>query len=142
VQLPQRDFDGSMYRVQYQWRPTDVLTLTAAVQRDLSTNEEVNVGFVLIEGVALYSHWDVSDKVDLSIDLEDGDRRYLGDPAFVLGVAPARSERVRLTGVRLLYRPTRILTLDFGWRTERRSSAIAFGNYDVGIASVGARVTF
>jgi hypothetical protein len=64
------------------------------------------------------------------------------DPAFVLGVAPARSERVRLTGVRLLYRPTRILTLDFGWRTERRSSAIAFGNYDVGIASVGARVTF
>src|SRR6267378_3938450 len=53
AQLPQqRDFGGATSRASYDWRPTGKLTLTAVAQKDISTIEQVNIGFVLVNGFA------------------------------------------------------------------------------------------
>jgi hypothetical protein len=80
--------------------------------------------------------------VHLAFDIEHNDRQYLGDAAFILGAAPPPTERVRVAAIGVTFDPLESLTLEVGWRRERRSSAIAFGSYDVGIVTIGARLAF
>ncbi|HJR69767.1 MAG TPA: outer membrane beta-barrel protein [Gammaproteobacteria bacterium] len=140
--LAARNHTGSTYSVAYSWQPVDALTLTAIGQRGISTTEEVNVGHVLMETVGLRSHWRHADRVELTLDLERGDRVYRGDPVFALGLVPQRSERVSVKAVGALLHLTPIVTLDFRWRNERRSANAAAGNYRVNVAGIGVRCSF
>lgn len=142
TQLPERDFEGFTYHVTYEWRPRAKFTLTAKAQRDISTTEEVNVGFVLAEGIALYPNLMLTEKINLTAAIELFDREYLGDPGLVLETVPPRSERVRAAGLNISYQPVRPVTLQLAWRRETRSSNVEFGDYDVNIASLGVRVGF
>lgn len=141
-QLPQRDYEGWMYLASYEWRPTGKFTLTASAQRDISTTEEVNVGFVLSKGVALYPTLMLTEKLNLSAGLEQNHREYLGDAGLALGTVSPRSERVRVATLNLSYRVARPVTLLLAWRREARSAAVEFGDYDANIASLGVRVAF
>jgi hypothetical protein len=140
--LGARNYTGSTFRVAYAWQPVDALTLTAIRQRGISATEEVNVGFVLIDSVGLRSHWRHADRVELTLDVEQGDRTYRGDPLFALGLVPERSERVSLRAASALLHVTPKVTLDFRWRNERRSVNAADGNYRVNIAGIGVRCSF
>jgi hypothetical protein len=137
-----RNYTGGTYRVAYAWQPVDALTLTAILQRGISATEEVNVGFVLSESAGLRAHWRHADRVELTFDVESGDRVYRGDPLFALGLVPQRSERVSLMSLGALLHVTRIVTLDFRWRDERRSTNAAGGGYRVNIAGIGVRCAF
>jgi hypothetical protein len=137
-----RNYTGSTYHVTYAWQPVDSLTLTAIKQRGISATEEVNVGFVLVEGAGLRSHWRHADRVELTVDFERGNRAYRGDPLFALGLVPQPSERVSLKAVSALLHVTPIVTLDFSWRNERRSANAGGGSYRVNIAGVGVRCSF
>lgn len=142
TQLPQRDFEGWTYQASYEWKPRAKFVLTASAQRDISTTEEVNVGFVLAKGVALYPALRLTEKIDLTAALEQFDRDYLGDPGLVLGTVSPRSERIRAAGLAVSYRPARPVTLNLTWRRETRSSAVDFGDYAANIASLGVRISF
>jgi len=140
--IPERNFDGSTYVASMDWHPTDNVTLTAIRQRDISPNEEINIGLVLSDGVGLHSLWNVREKATLALELERADRTYLGDAASFLGAAAPYSERVRSLGTRLSLHPTKPMTIDVGWRHERRSSLTTLGSYGASIASVGFRYAF
>ena len=140
--LGTRNYTGSTYSFAYAWEPFDTLTLTAIGQRGISATEEVNVGFVLIETVGLRSHWRHEDRVELTFDLEHGDRVYRGDPVFALGLLPQRSERVSFKAVSALVHLTPIVTLDFHWSNERRSANVAGGSYRVNVTGIGVRCSF
>jgi exopolysaccharide biosynthesis operon protein EpsL len=142
VQLPQRDFEGSTFRAAYDWRSTGKLTLTAAAQKDISTIEQVNIGFVLVKGVALRPTLRLSDKVDVAGTLGYDHREYRGDPALALGVVPNRTDRVRSAAVTVSYRPIRTVTLQMALLHETRSSTAAFGDYAANVVSVTARLGF
>lgn len=140
--IPARNFDGSTYVASMDWNPTDTLTLTAIRQRDISPNEEINIGFVLSDGVGFHTLWNVREKATLALELERADRTYLGDAASFVGAAAPYSERVRSVGAKLSMHPRKLLTVDLGWRHERRSSLTTLGSYGAGIASVGFRYAF
>jgi exopolysaccharide biosynthesis operon protein EpsL len=140
-QLSQRDFNGSMYRLAYDWTPTGKFLLTAIAQRDISGYEQVNTSFVLVKGIALRPTLRLTEKVGISGSLEYNDREYLGDPSLGSG-AVAPSERVRAAAVTASYRPLRTVTLEVNWRRESRSSTIALGDYMVEIVGVSARLGF
>ena len=140
--LGARNYEGTTYRAAFAWEPVDGLTLTALGQRGISGTEEINVGFVLLETVGLRSHWRREDRVELTFDLERGDRVYRGDPQLVLGLVPERSEQVSVMALGALLHVTPIVTLDFRWRNERRSANVAGGNYRVNIAGIGVRCSF
>jgi len=142
AQLPQRDFEGSTFQAAYDWRPTGKLTLTAAAQKDISAIEQVNIGFVLVKGVALRPALRLSDKVNLAGALEYNNRDYRSDPALVLGAVPNRTDRVRSAAMTVSYRPVRTVTLQMALLHETRSSTAAFGDYAANVVSVSARLGF
>ncbi len=140
--IPQRNFDGSVYVATMDWRPTDNVTLTAIRQRDISPYEEINIGLVLSDGVGFHSLWNIREKAAVAVELESADRTYLGDAASFLGTAAPYSERVRSVGAKLSLHPRKLVTVDVGWRHERRSSLTTLGSYAAGIATVGFRFAF
>lgn len=141
-QLPQRDFEGSTFHAAYDWKATGKLTLTAIARREISATEEVNVSFVLVEGIGLYPTLRLTEKITLSGALDYSDREYLGDPGLVLGTVPSRTDRVRSAAVTVSYRPVRTVTLQMALLHETRSSTVAFGDYAANVVSVSARIGF
>jgi exopolysaccharide biosynthesis operon protein EpsL len=142
TQLPQRDFEGSTFRAAYDWTPTGKLTLTATAQKDISTIEQVNIGLVLVKGVALRPALRLTDKVNLAGAFEYSNREYRSDPVLVLGIVPIRTDRVRSAAVTVSYRPIRTVTLQMALLHETRSSTVAFGDYAANVVSVTARLGF
>jgi exopolysaccharide biosynthesis operon protein EpsL len=142
TQLPQRDFEGSTFRAAYDWTPTGKLMLTATAQKDISTIEQVNIGLVLVKGVALRPALRLTDKVNLAGAFEYSNREYRSDPVLVLGIVPNRTDRVRSAAVTVSYRPIRTVTLQMALLHETRSSTAAFGDYVANVVSVTARIGF
>lgn len=141
-ELPQRDFAGNTGELALEWAPTAKLGLSALAQRDISDSEEIQVSFVLAERAALAAKYRPSGKTEISALLEASDRRYLGEAGQVLGTVPARRERVSAAGLAAFYRPLPQVTLSLSLRRETRTTNLAFGNYAVNVASLGARVGF
>lgn len=142
VQIPERDFNGSLYVASLDWQPSDNLTLTATSQRDISPYEEVNVGFVLSRGFGFATRWKVRDKALLALDFDRANRTYLGEPASVLNRSDPYAERIRGTGARLSLQPRKQMTIDVGWRHERRTPLNTLSSYSASIASVGLKFAF
>ena len=142
TQLPQRDFEGGTFNAAYDWRPTGKLTLIAAAQKGISTTEQVNIGFVLVKGVALRPALRLTDKVNIAGAFEYSNREYRSDPALALGVVPNRTDRVRSAAVTASYRPIRTVTLQMALLHETRSSTAAFGDYAANVVSATARIGF
>jgi|GEM_PF-1028247 len=142
AQLPQRDFDASVYYASWEWQPTGKLALTAIGQRDISATEEINVGLVFAKGFALHSTLRLTEKLALAAAFERADREHFGDPGLVLGTVAPRSERVNAAALNLTYRPVEPVLLRLAWRRETRSSSAAFGDYEANVYSIGARIGF
>lgn len=141
-QLSQRDFENTIFHAAYEWKATGKLTLTADVQRDISAIEEVNTGFVFVQGVALRPAFKLTEKINIAGALEYSDRDYLGDPGLVAGTVQPRSDRVRSAALTVSYRPIRRVWLEAAMRRETRSSTAAFGDYQTNIVGVSAGISF
>ncbi len=146
AQISQRDYEGGIYRAEYEWKPTGKLTFLATALRDISAPDEinagVNVGFVFMKAISLRPTFRVSEKVNVSGALEVSDWNYLGDPGLVLGTVVPRTDRVRTASLAISYLPLRTVRLELGLRHETRSSTFAFGDYVAEIVSVSARLGF
>lgn len=146
VQLPLRDHSTGIFHADYEWRPTDKLTLVAAAQKDIAAPDEVNagvnIGFVVVKGIALRPAYRMSEKVRVSGLLDYSDLEYLGDPGLALGTVAPRSDRVRTAALAVSYQPIRAVRLQLGLRRETRTSTVAFGDYEADIVSLGARLAF
>ncbi len=141
-QLPQRDFEGPTFNVTYDWNPTGNFMLTALAVREISTTEEVTVGFVVVKGAALRPTLRLTEKIRMSGTFEYSEREYRGDPGLALGNVTTRTDQVRTAGVTAYYRPLRSITLEMAVRRETRSSTVAFGDYEANVVRAGARIGF
>jgi exopolysaccharide biosynthesis operon protein EpsL len=143
-QLSQRDYDGFLYRVVWDWRtaPGQRFGMSTIVQRDISAYEDFRTSFVLVQGVALRPTYQLTDKTSLGGIAEYASREYLGDPAFIVGGAGARRDRVYTGGLTLTWRPTRTISVFANALHERRTSNFLFGDYTANILSVRARIGF
>ena len=141
-ELAQRDFDDRTWRLGYEWLPADKLLLEAAVAREVSATEQVNVGLVRVEGLTVTATWKPRDKLDVALALQQADRDYLGDAAIVLGAALPRSERYQSARILLAWRPRPPLTLELLLRHERRDSTVVPGDFDATVAGLGIRLAW
>lgn len=141
-ELAQRDFDDWTWRLGYEWMPADKLLLEAAVAKEVSATEQVNVGLVRVEGLALTATWKPRGKLDVALALQQADRDYLGDAAIVLGAALPRSERFRSARLTVAWRPRPPLTLELLLRHERRDSTVVSGDFDATVAGLGIRLAW
>jgi exopolysaccharide biosynthesis operon protein EpsL len=140
--VPRRDYEGSTFRLAYDWRPTAKLAFNATAYREVSALEEINIGFVLARGIALRPVYRMSEKIDLSAAFEHSDRDYRGEAERALGVLPPRTDRVRSTVFGAAYRPAASISLGLSLRRESRSSTTQFGDYTSNVVSISARIAF
>ena len=142
AQLPQRDFEGATFHAGYDWSPTGKLILSASAQKDISSTEEILIGFVLVKGVALQPTLRLTDKLNIAALLDYSDREYRSDPALVLAAVPNRTDHVRSAAVTISYRPIRTVALQMSLLHQTRSSMVAFGDYAANVVSMSARIGF
>jgi hypothetical protein len=141
-ELPQRDFDGTAWRADYEWKPTDKLSLAAIARREISPYEYVRSNLVLVQGVVLRPSLRMSEKIEVAANLESGTRRYAGDAAVALGLATERVDRVRTAGALVSYQPVRLLTLQLSAYHESRTSNVDFGDYSANVVQISGRLAF
>jgi exopolysaccharide biosynthesis operon protein EpsL len=142
AQLSQRDFSGTVWRAVYDWTPGGRFSLSAIAQRDISVYEDVRTSFVLVEGFALRPAYRISEKLRLEGVLDTSKRQYLGDPAVELGALAARSDRVNTFGATLTWQALRNVSVIASALHERRSSNVAFSDYEATVLFLRGRIGF
>jgi exopolysaccharide biosynthesis operon protein EpsL len=144
--LPERDFYGTAVRVQYDWKPTGKLSLNTTVVQDISPYDDIKASYVFVKGVSFRPTFSLTGKIDLSGIFEYSRREYFGDPNLVPSLASpgsaGRIDRVRSSTATLSYRPLRALALQLSAQRESRSSTIPFGDYEVTVLSISAKLSF
>jgi hypothetical protein len=141
-QLSQRNYDGFLYRVTWDWRPRERFSLATVVQRDISAYEDLRTSFVLVKGVSLRPEYLLTGKTTLGGVLEYSRREYLGDPGLAQGLVAAREDTVAAAGLNATWRPERNISVTASALHERRTSNFAFGDYSANVLQVRARIAF
>jgi exopolysaccharide biosynthesis operon protein EpsL len=133
-----RNFDGIAYRAVYKWTPTPKTTVDASVFRDIGPAEDVTTSFVLVRGAYIRPKWDITPKLAIQGNLEYNVWDYRGDPLL----AQNFTHHLRLYGAALSWQPFEKILLHAGVNRERRTSTLAFGDYDADVYFVEGRVGF
>ena len=141
-QVPGRNFDDSTGRVQFDWRPTGKLTISAIALKEVSPLEDIQTSFVLIRGFSLRPTWQITEKTSLALSLDTSERRYLGDPGLVVGTTAPREDKVHGALLALTWLPLRNVQVIGTALRESRSSNLVNGDYDVTVISARARIAF
>jgi hypothetical protein len=139
---PQSDLDGYTAVAEYDWKPTGKFSVAGVVRRDISPYQAIQSSFVLVKGVTVRPTFSVTQKIDLSANLDYGVWYYLGDPGLVSGGTQGRIDRVGLAAATLSYKPVQHITLQISAQRESRSSNIANADYLANVASFSARLAF
>jgi exopolysaccharide biosynthesis operon protein EpsL len=140
-ELNQRDWSGTLALVNYDWRASENLTLTARAQRDISMAEDIQTYFVLVKGVSLRTTLALGPKTQIAAVLDRSNRDYLGNASTILGTA-MRSDTVGTVGLTWSHVPIPKLTLRLSAQRETRSSNIAFADYKTNIVSFSLNYAF
>lgn len=140
-EISQRDYSTWSYNASYEWRPRDAVTLTAIVQRDISDSEQVDVGLVVMRSILLQPALQLSQKVRLALNLEDGRRAYRGNVTDAVGnVAPVLHEHIRLVEAAMFAQVTQKVRLALNLRREQRDSDRVLSDYVAKVASFEIRI--
>jgi hypothetical protein len=142
-QFSQRDFSSWSGSATYEWRPSARLTVVGLAQRDVSENEQVNVGYVMFHGIALRPVLQLGDKTTLAANLQLNMKSYRGDVALgPPALNPRFRERVSVLGLDMDFRATSIMGLRLYARQEARHSGSDAPGYRARIAGLELRATF
>lgn len=135
----QRDFDGGVGKIEYNWAPTGKLRLALAASSELSTYQTDSSSYTRINTLTISPAYTISEKLRVSASASISERTFLGE-----GVIPS-SERVdnsRLAGIRIEWMPLRGLSLTGNLqRTTRSSTSIGLDFTDT-TAGVNANLVF
>jgi exopolysaccharide biosynthesis operon protein EpsL len=139
---PQSDFDGYTAVAEFDWKPTGKFALTGVVRRDISPYQAIQSSFVLVRGVTVRPTLSVTQKIDVSANLDYATWYYLGDPGLVSGGNQGRVDQVGSATATLSYKPFQRITLQISAQRETRSSNVPNADYLANVASLSARIAF
>lgn len=137
-----RDWDGFVGRLQYDWNPRGKLEFTAIARREINPYDTQKATFELINGVTLIPVWRPTERIDVVATLDYSERNYLGGPQLACGIALGTDDRLFSATLNLAWRPVRLVTLQLGAQYQNCSSATPLADYTAGIVSAGLRIGF
>jgi hypothetical protein len=140
--LPQRDFDGTSYRLQGDWLPTQKLIFTLEGYRFPESSSDVTATHVLREGAAVGVSWAATFKLVFTARYIDERRRYVGDLDALRAGIQQREDTLRFWRFGVGWEPQRHLQVGLGFEWGDRTSNLPAAEYDYQQVMLNGRWTF
>jgi exopolysaccharide biosynthesis operon protein EpsL len=136
----QRDFSGLNAGVGANWAFTGKTMLNAAYAHELSAYTTSYSNYAATDRITLGANWQMSPKASLRFSHAWARSDYRGDPG--LGVALARRDTTRDTGLSVVWQPSPHITLNAGLQYLARGSNLPNLDYDARLATLTAQFTY
>jgi len=139
-------FSGYIWRLSYDWHPTDKTEILFSGSRDLQADLSAQTDYYVSKAFSIAPTWTPTEKISLSLVLVHDEQDFIGVNEFVASVG-SRRDRINSGQVNLGYTPfifsqSRALTFTCSYRIERRTSNQANLSYDDNIGKVGVSFKF
>jgi glycosyltransferase involved in cell wall biosynthesis len=141
-------FSGDIWRVTFDWRPTDKTELVIAASRDLQAQLSTQTDYFVSKAVSISPTWIASEKITVAVTLSRDQQDFIGTNEFAVSSTLAnRSDLVNSGQINVIYSPlvftpVRGLTFNFTFRREHRGSNQPTLSYNDSIAKAGLTYKF
>jgi glycosyltransferase involved in cell wall biosynthesis len=143
-------FSGDIWRLTFDWRPTDKTELVVAASRDLQAQLSTQTDYFVSQAESISPTWIASEKITLAVALTHDQEDYIGTNQFgTNGVAiggPRRdivnAGQINVVYSPLVFTPVRGLTFNFSFRREHRGSNQPTLSYNDSIGKAGFMYKF
>ncbi|HUO44282.1 MAG TPA: XrtB/PEP-CTERM-associated polysaccharide biosynthesis outer membrane protein EpsL [Burkholderiales bacterium] len=139
--VPQQNFDGTTYVVNYSWTPTGHLIWSASYQRQLSAILSLTSNFALTKGISSQLAWTPTSKLKAGANFNFTTQDYL-QQGLQPDASPQRTDITRSAGFDLSYAPLQDLAISFNFVHENRTSSILTGDYLDNLSTVNVQLSF
>ncbi|MEO8038759.1 MAG: XrtB/PEP-CTERM-associated polysaccharide biosynthesis outer membrane protein EpsL [Betaproteobacteria bacterium] len=141
-QLPERDFSGVTGRLSGLYSPSGTLGFNAAVFREIGGFDDVTSSYILTQGVQFGPNYIYSDKLTFQASYSYRNRKFLGDPGFVLTSLPVRVDDVQSLSASAIWSPRRNVQVNATLSYDTRTSNRQFREYHVTTFFTAVQLTF
>lgn len=141
-EVTQRNFAGLTGRITVVYSLSGRTTINAAVRRDVGAIEDVTSNFVLTQGFSIGPTYALTGKINLSANYDYSQRKFLGDPGFIVSGVPARVDDIQTLSVNLGFAATRNGSVNVSLSQSMRGSNRPFSDYNATTLTVSGQLTF
>ena len=128
--LPERDFEGSTWRVGAEWLLGNKTSLALALYKEPRSVIDIGASHVVAEGVSFGPSWAATNKLVFALRLLREQRAFEGDPAlFLVPGTRQRDERTRAVRFGIGWEPQRHWEASFAIDRGERESNIDGRDY-------------
>lgn len=122
-------FSGDVWRINFNWSPTDKSHVSAAAWRDLEAYYDAESNYFVARGESFTPAWVASEKINFSASFSWVTQDYIAsNPSFyALG---ARQDKVVTQQISMAYVPYTSVSLSVAYNNEHHSSTLALFNYE------------
>lgn len=141
-ELSQRDFTGLTGRLTLNYAFSGKTSMNAAVFREVGALPDVTTNYILTQGFSIGPNYAVSGKLNVGASYNYNQRKFLGDPGFIVTGAPKRVDEIQTLSVNVGYAPARNVAVNASLSQSMRDSNRPFTNYSATTFTVSGQLTF
>jgi glycosyltransferase involved in cell wall biosynthesis len=134
-------FSGNIWRLTFDWRPTDKTELVIAASRDLQAQLSTQTDYFVSNAVSISPSWIASEKIKLTATLLRDKQDFIGSNQFVINIGSrhdlVNSGQINVVYSPLVFTPARGLTFNFSFRREHHASNQPTLSFNDSIAKAG-----
>ena len=135
----QRDYAVNVGRLDYTWQPTDKLSLTSALRREVAPYQDYASSYFLIDGVTFQPVWQISAKTAMRLTYDWQQRRFDGE--LIAGL-PQRRDKLQSIRFGIDWNPRRWASLTGSFQRDTRSSNQNNLDFSANVFSLNARLNY
>jgi exopolysaccharide biosynthesis operon protein EpsL len=122
-ELTERDFQGSIGRLTYQWLMSVKTKVDTSLWREAGPYYDEITTYVVTNGVSINPVWSVTPFITFNGKFSYQQNDFEAENAVILGSGlPRREDDIRLFSLALSYSPTRNVKVSIAHQTEQRTS--------------------
>lgn len=134
-----RNYSGTVGKLDYLWTPTGKLQLNLSAGRNLHSFQEGASSYYIADTFSVAPAWLLSDKTTLRMKLEQVERDFRG---AVVATSPLRDDRTRLLQFGADWKATRTILVQGTLQRERRTSNFPGFDYTANVVGIAGRLMF
>ncbi len=135
----QRNYDGLVGKVEYQWAATDKLQINTSLGRNIFSFQEATNSYYVADALSIGPVWEVSDKTAIQLRYNYSKRDYHG---AIIPVSDLRHDDVQSFVLGAEWKPARTILINATLQRDTRSSNFSGFDYNANAAGISAQLLF